>query len=91
MVKAGLTLVCPTLGSAPLLGWIVPTIREIEALDREGAANGFLAGITLWCAGAALADLARERKWPCVAEFDGDGSSPNTIGKLREALDNIAY
>ena len=74
------------IGSAPLSGFIVRTPRELEALDRERVAHGFLAGGTLWCQGAALAALARNRSWANVAELDSNGSLSQTVAKLRESL-----
>jgi uroporphyrin-III C-methyltransferase len=70
------------IGSAPLSGWIVRTPRELESLDGEPAAHGFLAGGSLWCVGAALAALARKRNWPKVVEFDG-AASIHGIGKQK--------
>jgi uroporphyrin-III C-methyltransferase/precorrin-2 dehydrogenase/sirohydrochlorin ferrochelatase len=72
--------------SGPLSGWIVRTPRELEALERERAAHGFLQGGTLWCVGASLTALARARSCPNVAELDGN-SPPHVVAKLREALD----
>lgn len=71
------------IGSAPLSGWIVQTARELDALDDERAVHGFLAGNALWCVGAALADIARARNWPCVTEVEGDGSLPHAMASLR--------
>src|ERR1039457_2128794 len=62
------------IGVAPLAGWIVRSVRELDTLDRERAAAGFLDGITLWCEGSALAKLARDRKWTGVQAFGDDSS-----------------
>jgi hypothetical protein len=61
------------IGVAPLAGWIVRSVRELDTLDRERAGAGFLDGITLWCMGGELAKLARNRNWTGVAAF-GDAS-----------------
>ena len=74
------------MGSAPLSGWIVQSVRELDALEREKAAHEFLATITLWCLGGAVASLARERNWPTVAELDDDASPSNLVTKLRQTL-----
>ena len=74
------------IGSAPLSGWIVQKPCELDALDREKATSGFLSGGSLWCMGAALAALARERNWTQVAQLDGNGSPSRTVAKLREFL-----
>jgi hypothetical protein len=74
------------IGSAPLSGWIVQTSRDLDALDRERATNGFLAGGTLWCAGAALSALANEHDWPHVVQLDGNVSSSQTVVVMAEIL-----
>ena len=75
------------MGSAPLSGWIVQSVRELDALEREKAADEFLAKITVWCRGDTLASLARERKWPTVAELGDRDSTRNLVAKLRQTLD----
>jgi len=74
------------IGQSPLSGWIVRTDQELEALDQERATTGFLGGITLWCMGAVLASLARERNWACAADIEGEGSPAHAIAKLRDSL-----
>jgi len=75
------------LGSAPLSGWIVQSARELDAFEREKAAHEFLAEVTLWCMGGALASLARERSWPAVAEIDDSGSPFELVARVRKTLD----
>jgi hypothetical protein len=62
------------IGVAPLVGWIVRSVGELDTLDDERAATGFLDGITLWCEGGVLAKLARDRKWTGVQAFGDDSS-----------------
>ena len=70
------------LAAAPLAGFIVRAERELDALERERLARGFLARVTLWCTSATLAAAARARAWPNVAELDG--SAP--VQSLTESL-----
>ena len=79
------------IGSAPLSGWIVQTPRDLEALDRERGSNGVLAGRILWCMGAALAALARDRNWTKVAELDSHGSLAQVTAELCESLDAMTH
>ena len=73
------------IGSASLAGFVVRTLRELDALERERQAHGVLARATLWCTGAALAASARARSWSDVQEIDG--SSPaHAIAQLGAAL-----
>jgi uroporphyrin-III C-methyltransferase len=74
------------IGAAPLSGWIVRTVEEVEALDQERMANGLLARGTLWCLGAELAAFARQKKWLKVAELAIDESMSQIVVKIRQAL-----
>jgi len=62
------------IGSAPLSGWIVQTVGELDVLARERATNGLPGHTTLWCADAQLAAAAREQRWSSVEEFQGSAS-----------------
>jgi hypothetical protein len=67
------------IDSAPLSGWIVQSVRELDALDGSQA--------SLWCMGGAVTSLARARSWPTVEEL-GDSDSPSElVARLRQALD----
>jgi len=67
------------IGSAPLSGWIVQSVRELDALDCSKA--------TLWCLGGTVASFARARGWPTVEEL-GDSDSPSElVARLRQTLD----
>jgi hypothetical protein len=79
------------IGLAPLSGWIVQSVRELDALDCEKAARGTVTKVTLWCMGAALADLARKRNWQAVMQLGGEGASPNPLTTLLEYLEVRAY
>jgi uroporphyrin-III C-methyltransferase/precorrin-2 dehydrogenase/sirohydrochlorin ferrochelatase len=79
------------IGLAPLSGWIVRSVGELDTLDREEVAHGTLAKVTLWCMDAALADLARKRNWQAVMQLGGEGASPNPLTTLLECLEVRAH
>lgn len=72
------------IGSAPLSGWIVQTIGELDTLARERATNGLSGHTTLWCANAKLAAAAREQQWSSVEEFQGGASLDTCLESLNK-------
>jgi uroporphyrin-III C-methyltransferase/precorrin-2 dehydrogenase/sirohydrochlorin ferrochelatase len=75
------------IGSAPLSGWIVQTVGELDTLARERATNRLSGQTTLWCADARLAARARAQQWSSIEEFQGSASLSEAVGNLRKALD----
>ena len=74
------------IGSAPLSGWIVQSLRELAALDREKVAHELFGKVTLWCLRGAVAALARERSWPAVEELDDNDSLSDLVARVRQRL-----
>jgi len=74
-------------GAAPLSGWIVQSVPELDALERERAAHGLLATITVWCLGSATASLARSRAGPRSKTSVMARSPSELVARLRQDLD----
>ena len=74
------------VGAAPLSGWIIRAEREFDVLDHEKARHGFVAEGPWWCLGGTLAEHARRRNGPTVAEFAESDAPAVLIAKLGQSL-----
>jgi uroporphyrin-III C-methyltransferase / precorrin-2 dehydrogenase / sirohydrochlorin ferrochelatase len=73
------------LASAPLTGWIVCSLADLDVLDRERAASGLFANCTLYCSDTQWVATARARGWTSEGEIAGKDPAAQIVEAVRRS------
>jgi len=66
------------IGAAPLTGWLLRSVDEVEALEEERGLPGWNAEVRAYCLGRPAAERARGLGWTHVVELAA-GAAPEAV------------